>query len=383
MGNCMKKVGVLTFHSADNYGSVLQTFALQKFLELEYEIAAEVIDFIPEGQEQLYKLFVPVKKPKNIIGNLLKAPLFFKYEKRRKSFQSFRGKLRISEESYHTKDDFADISAKYDMIIVGSDQVWNPDCVDFSPIYLLDRIQVPLKVSYAPSANVNKIEDLQWYLNCVNDFDFVSVREVAAQRYLQDEGKRRYGEHFKNVEVTIDPTLLLNKTEYEAIAAQRLIEGDYIFAYSVYNDPSYLNWLQQIAKVSKLPIVTMITGNNSYKLLKNRAVKIVEDQSPNAFLSAVQHAKYVVTNSFHGTAFSVIFKKNFYYFGKYLEDERIKTIIDNFSLQDCCIEDVKKEYFTVETHYEDYEGNLKRVRGTSEKYLKEVVAAYERYSLQK
>lgn len=383
MVSVMIKVGVLTFHSADNYGSVLQTYALQKYLELEHGLVAEVINFIPDGQEELYKLFAPVKSPRNIIGNLLKTPIYFKFEKRKKAFKNFRGRVRISLGSYRSKNDFSHILDKYDMIIVGSDQVWNPDCVDFSPIYLLDGIHVPIKASYAPSVNEKKIDDVQWYLQCVNDFDFVSVREVAAQRYLQVEGNRRFGVDFKNVEVTIDPTLLLNKEEYEKIASSPLIEGDYIFAYSVYNDPEYLKWLQQIASVSGLTIVSMITGNNSYKLLKNKAIILPEDQSPNAFLSGIQHAKYVVTNSFHGTAFSIIFKKNFYYFGDYQKDERIKTIIDNFSLQQCCVQDAKKEYFMMETQYEDYEGNLKRVRKTSEKYLKEVVSAYERYSLSK
>lgn len=378
----IKKVGILTFHSADNYGSVLQTFALQKFLELEYGIASEVIDYIPKGQEQLYRLFVPVKTPKNIIGNLLKIPLFHLFEKRRKSFQSFRCRLRISEKLYQTEDDFTTISDKYDMIIVGSDQVWNMDCVDFSPIYLLDRIKVPLKVSYAPSVNVNMIDDSQWYLDCVNDFDYVSVREAAAQRYLSIEGKKKFGNRFPKIEVTIDPTLLLNREEYENIASPPLIEGDYIFAYSVYNNIEYLKWLQEISSILDLPIVTMITGNNSYKLLKNKAVFFPDDQSPNAFISGIQHAKYVVTNSFHGTVFSIIFQKNFYYFGDYQKDERIKTIIDYFSLQQNCVQDVKKEYFTQETKYVDYEENFNRVRGTSIKYLQEVVETYERYSLQ-
>lgn len=378
----MKKIGVLTFHSADNYGSVLQTFALQRYLEMEYGIRTEVINYIPNSQETLYELFAPIRSPRNIVGNLLKLPIYFKFKNRKIAFENFREKIRISREIYHSPKDFSGISDKYDMIIVGSDQVWNPDCIDFSPVYLLYQIRVPLKVAYAPSVNEKKIGDSKWYLNCVNDFDFVSVRETSAQRYLMIEGKKQFGKQFKSIEVTIDPTLLLDRAEYEKIASPRLTQGDYIFAYSVYNDVNYLKWLQQIANITNLPIMTMITGSNSYRLLRNKRVFFPEDQSPNAFLSGIQHAKYVVTNSFHGTAFSVIFKKNFYYFGDYQNDERIKTIVENFSLQNSCVKDIKEEYFTQETEYSHYEDNLKQVRKTSENYLKEVIAAYERYSLQ-
>ena len=380
----MINVGTLTFHSATNYGSVLQTYALQKYLEIEFGLQSELMNFIPDGQEELYKLFAPIRSPRNLVGNLLKFQLYFKYKKRKIAFNKFiEDGIRVSLKSYRSKNDLADISDIYDMIIVGSDQVWNPDCVDFSPVYLLDGIQVPVKAAYAPSVNVKKIDDVQWYIDCVNDFDYVSVREATAQRYLIIEGQKKYGTSFPKIEVTIDPTLLLDRVEYEKIAFPRLIEGDYIFAYSVYNDNEYLKWLQKVAQVSGLPIVTMITGNNSYKLLKNKAVIFPEDQSPNAFLSGIWHAKYVVTNSFHGTAFSVIFKKNFYYFGDYEKDERIRMIIDNFSLQNSCVQEVNKQYFIQETLYPDYEGNLKRVRETSSKYLQEAIAKYERYSLQK
>lgn len=379
----MINVGVLTFHSADNYGSILQAFALQRFLELKYGVLSELIDYRPAGQEQLYKLFAPIKSARNIVGNILKLPIYLKHKKRAETFENFRGRVRKSSKYYTDLKDFDNIAEQYKLIIVGSDQVWNPHCVDFSPVYMLDDIQVPIKASYAPSLDEKFVADKDWYLKCVQDFDYISVREVSSQKFLQTESNQRFGVNSKPITVTIDPTLLLNRAEYEKIASPPLIEGDYIFAYSVYNDPEYLNWLQQIASVSDLIIVTMITGNNSYKLLKNKAIILPEDQSPNAFLSGIQHAKYVVTNSFHGTAFSIIFKKNFYYFGDYQKDERIKTIIDNFSLQQCCVQDAKKEYFMMETQYEDYEGNLKRVRKTSEKYLKEVVSAYERYSLSK
>ena len=192
MENNTVSVGVLTFHNADNYGSVLQTFALQRYLELKFGLLTEVIDFRPSAQEDLYKLFAPIKSPRNLVGNLLKIPIYFKFKKRKESFKNFRNKLRISSKQYYTKSDFSNISDKYRMIIVGSDQVWNPDCVDFSPVYLLDEVQVPIKASYAPSVNERKIKNVQWYLNCVNDFNFVSVREVASQKYLQVKGKESF-----------------------------------------------------------------------------------------------------------------------------------------------------------------------------------------------
>lgn len=377
----MIDIGVLTFHSADNYGSVLQTFALQRFLEKKFNIISEVIDYRPTGQDQLYKLFAPIESPRNIVGNVLKLQIYFKHKKRVEAFERFReGMLRKSSKSYTDLRDFDNIAKQYKLIIVGSDQVWNPHCVDFSPVYMLDGIHVPIKASYAPSVNEKCIIDKDWYLKCVQNFDYISVREVSSQKFLQTESNQKFGKDSKPITVTVDPTLLLDAEEYSNIAASRLIADDYIFAYSVYNDPAYLEWLDKISKITDMPILTMISGSNSYKLLRNKSVIFAEDQE--AFLSAIKHAKYVVTNSFHGTAFSIIFKKNFYYFGDYTKDSRIKTILDNFGLHECAITDVSSDNFKQQLAYTDYDVHMRQIRENSEQFLKEMVLAYENYSVQ-
>lgn len=379
------KVGILTFHSADNYGSVLQTFALQEYCgSLMGEGRPDIIDFIPEGQKERYRLFSPVRSPRNIVGNILKAPLFNIYYNRKKTFAAFRKKyFSLSSLQTSNEEEITEYLTRYKMIIVGSDQVWNPDCVDFSKVYMLDGVKMPFKVSYAASLNEEKIQDKEWYINCVNDFDHVSVREQSSMRYLRQLGLDTFGEAFKPITVAVDPTLLIDAEIYRRIAAPKIVQGEYIFAYSVYNNPEWIDWLEQVASKTELPIVVMYTGSHSYKLKKNKSIVFAKDQSPESFLSGVMNAKYVITNSFHGTAFSIIFKKDFYYFGDYTKDIRIKTIVEDFELQNRCVMDARTEYFTDKMVYVNYEANMSRVRKASEMYLKEVFNDYERYSLQK
>ena len=85
-----QKVGVLTFHRAENYGSVLQAYALQKYLTDKLGIENELIDYIPSGQEEFYKLFVPITNIRNLIGNILKLSIANKYKKRKSKIKKHK-----------------------------------------------------------------------------------------------------------------------------------------------------------------------------------------------------------------------------------------------------------------------------------------------------
>ena len=95
-----KKVGVLTFHRAENYGSVMQSYALQKYLADKLGIENELIDYVPNNQKDFYKLFVPVTSIRNLIGNILKLSIAKKYQKRRIAFQEF---LKICQQAVNMK----------------------------------------------------------------------------------------------------------------------------------------------------------------------------------------------------------------------------------------------------------------------------------------
>ena len=137
----MDDIGILTFHRADNYGSVLQTYALQTYLKKKFGLRAEIVDYAPECQEEFYRLFVPVKTPQNLVGNILKLTIAYKFWKRKKSIQRFRNSLlNVSQKKYATIQDFEGVKKLYKCIITGSDQIWNTQCADFSWVYFLENI---------------------------------------------------------------------------------------------------------------------------------------------------------------------------------------------------------------------------------------------------
>ena len=316
-----QKVGVLTFHRAENYGSVLQAYALQKYLTDELGIENELIDYIPSGQEEFYKLFVPITNIRNLIGNILKLSIANKYKKRKDAFQGFlNSNLAISKDKYSAFNKNSLLSNQYSLIITGSDQIWNTECADFSWDYLLEDVHGLKKISYAASMGGGKISDYDRYKKCLEEYTSISVRE----QYASDVINQMFNNE-KKIEVSLDPTLLLDKEDYNKIAAPRKIQGDYIFLYSVYHDDKLLHTIRRMKKKWGMPIITLISRNNSYKVLLN-GIKLANEEGPEDFLGYIRYAKFVLTNSFHGSVFSMIYGKEFYYLGDYRQDPRLKQL---------------------------------------------------------
>lgn len=368
--NNEKKVGVLTFHRAENYGSAMQSYALQKYLEEKLRIKNELVDYVPEGQEDFYKLFVPVNNIRNLIGNLLKLSIAAKYKNRRIAFQNFlKNHLAISDKKYVSFSAEVPLTEQYSCIITGSDQIWNTECADFSWEYLLENVCGVKKVSYAASMGGGKISDPVRYKKCLEEYDAISVREEYAadiiDRMFQKSGK---------AEVSVDPTLLLDKQDYDKIVSPRRIHGDYIFLYSVYHDDQLLHTIKALRKKWGLPVITLISRNNSYKVLFN-GIKLAKEEGPEDFLSYIKYAKFVLTNSFHGSVFSIIYGKEFYYLGDYRKDPRLKQLftITGMERAGVCYEELDKragEFGSYGDH--DLSEKLTDLRKKSEEYLKNV-----------
>ena len=323
-----QKVGVLTFHRAENYGSVLQAYALQKYLTDKLGIENELIDYIPSGQEEFYKLFVPITNIRNLIGNILKLSIANKYKKRKDAFQGFlNSNLAISKDKYSAFNKNSLLSNQYSLIITGSDQIWNTECADFSWDYLLEDVHGLKKISYAASMGGGKISDYDRYKKCLEEYTSISVRE----QYASDVINQMFNNE-KKIEVSLDPTLLLDKEDYNKIAAPRKIQGDYIFLYSVYHDDKLLHTIRRMKKKWGMPIITLISRNNSYKVLLN-GIKLANEEGPEDFLGYIRYAKFVLTNSFHGSVFSMIYGKEFYYLGDYRQDPRLKQLFTKAEIE--------------------------------------------------
>ena len=308
----MKKIGILTFHKSVNYGSVLQAFSLKETLRtLGYDV--EVIDYQPDNYNHMYGLFrkptTPYRLKYNTI-NLLHAGVL---TNRKKLFAQFREQhLNLSPEKYTFGDDMSPLSEKYDAIVCGSDQIWNPKSKDSDINYYLPIPHTLKKISYAVSLNdgfSDEFKDPELYKKLLSDFDRLAVREQTAKEQLE-----AFLGTNDNVKVVLDPSLLHEKEDFDSICAPDRVGRPFIFLYSVHHNPTTQRAAQTLSKRLSMPVYFLYTDINSYKTEKyfKDFCYPKRDTSPTEFIGFVKNASLIVTDSFHGTAFSLVFEKPFF-----------------------------------------------------------------------
>lgn len=317
----MKKIGILTFHKSINYGSVLQAYALQKTInKLGYE--TEIIDYTPNNYGYMYSLFRKIKCIDDIKYNLGNLQYYALLKRRKRCFEEFRKKyLILSEEEYRCGDSLERLNCLYNGIVCGSDQIWNPKAKDADVNFYLPFPFDGRKISYAVSINDGIIEDDEngrQLISWISDFSYLSVREENARENL-------IGYLEKEVAVVLDPTLLNECDFFDEICSERIIKEKYVFLYSIgYSD--------DVAEAARY--VSELTGEKVYILYTSRGTKRIIRQnkdficlnkeiSPEDFISLIKYADFVITDSFHGTAFSINYKKKFYSIAKLKNGEKV------------------------------------------------------------
>lgn len=297
------KIGVLTFQNTTNYGAELQKYALQKYIR-EQNYDCEVIDYKCEAVENR-ELAMNILKQRNI-KSLIKCIMrsdsqYFRSVK----FKNFANQyVKISDKSY-TRENIASTNNKYDLFLVGSDQVWNMQLTNGDYTYLLDFVQDnEKKISYAASFGYKEIPEkyIEENKKLLNQFKVLSVREKQGKEILDEITE-------KESNITVDPTFLLTKEEWESlISDQGEKKKDYIFVYLPYYSKETFDFIRALAQKENCQII-YIHGS-----LRNEiGMKNLRTASPIDFLSLVKNAKYIVTGSFHAICFSLIFEKEFFY----------------------------------------------------------------------
>lgn len=338
----MGQIGILTFHKSINYGSVLQCWALQEFLRKNgYEV--EIINYEPKAYSKIYGI-LGRKSIKSIINRSL---LSLKIKNQITKFSEFRKEfLNVGKELYYFDSDFSALN-KYDAIVCGSDQIWNIRARDCDPIYFLPFSLQGKKIAYAVSVNNTSFDEPQCNEELrenILDFAYISIREKSGA----DKLKRFIGG--RCVDTVLDPTLLHTKESYGGIVSGRIIPRDYIFLYSVSSNKEVFEAAKILSRKYKMPVYTGFMAREASYVLKTTAKGIhvvLSKTSPQDFLSLIKYSKYVCTDSFHGTAFSLIFEKQFCCINTKLEsghlknDERIVNILSSIGLEN--------RYVTVET----------------------------------
>ena len=367
-----KRVGIITFHHSYNCGSMLQAFALQSVVEqLGYE--AEIIDFSNAGQKQLYSVTQPNNTIKNILKNIILFPYKARIKKNFDSFEEFKNtEFHLSLESYSHMEQLTD--SRYFSVVTGSDQVWNITIEDGDDAYYLPWVKKARKVAYAPSfgaKNVMKYADNpEKYKTYLSDFKALSIREVNGKRWIKD----LVG---KDVPVLLDPTLLLDASDYDRIADKSLnLPDKYIFFYSPSYQKNIVHLVECVSKKYHLPVIAFNTKTFYVKGMQRTGFKLPEIENPRSYLTIIKKATLIMTTSFHGTVFPTIFRKRVWVIkngGMFGDDDRVKTLIKELGIEDRLIPIEYKEYFNYMkmVDYSYYDKELPILQNMAIQFLKD------------
>ncbi len=366
-----KKVGIITFHNSYNCGSMLQAFALQNVLN-KYKVDNEIIDFSNEGQHEVYSVYSKNNNLKNIIKNILMLFYGKKVAKNFESYEEFKKRnFKLSQNKYNKSDELSD--KEYSMVVSGSDQVWNITIEDGDDAYFLPWVKNAYKVAYAPSFGAKNILEYadkpDKYRKLISDFDSISIREENGKKWIKELCN-------KDVPVLLDPTLLLEKSDYEKIATKMdKLPKEYIFYYSPGYKKNINNLVKKISKKYNLPVIAFNAKNFYIKGMNlSSNFKVPEIEDPSVYLSLIKNAKIVVTTSFHGAIFSTIFKKNFWVIkngGMFGSDDRVLTLVKALDLEDRLIPIEYDETFNYlkEKDYSTYDEKLPKLQKKSQEYI--------------
>lgn len=314
----MANVGIITILKVGNYGAELQAFALQRKLEnLGYD--AEIIDYTfyknPEhvaepGSHPFYPY--PFRFKIKEIGLRLRDALqrlrFPRLTSRRKRrFDQFHIENTRLSRTFRRLSELQAATFSYDVFCVGSDQVWNPRCnTNLAPYLLSFAPDGARKVSYASSFGVASLPKSaeEAYRMFLNRFDCIGVREAAGASIVRDLTGG-------DATVVLDPTLLLTAEEWAEV--EHSLEGlphGFVLVYELRHEATIDTLASVVSDELKVPIVRL-RANISANKSKHGIIDIA-DAGPAEFLFLFRKASFVVTNSFHGTAFSINFNKPFY-----------------------------------------------------------------------
>lgn len=320
------KIGILTFHLVPNYGAVLQAFALMKYLQQKGHDAS-IIDYKCPGNNDVFlpKNLYSIKRVKRSLKSLVYFVVMRflsrkDYEKKYEAFDEFQNKyLRITEMNV----------SSFDAVFCGSDQIWNPAItkgVDKVFFGFIENVNISKRIAYAASSGDIKslsVDEKKILISYAKQMDWVSVRESPFNEFLNQN-------HVES-QVVLDPTFLLTKDDYiKYFASVTLEKKDYILVYELHEVPLILPVVKKIAKEKNLDIV-YLCGYKKMSILRHNRIYTA---GPLDFIKYMTNAKYVVTNSFHGLAFSLIFEKDFNVCLPLVRTERLTNLLESLSLSD-------------------------------------------------
>ena len=382
----MKKISLVTLYNSDNYGAMLQAFALQQTIR-SFGCECEIVQHdrfgavLSEGNpkhglkdiKEYSKLILKHPKAIGYFTASLNRRLKNEAKENKKNSKFFRNEFfnNLSCDYYNSIEQIQENPPIADAYVCGSDQIWNPKRFKGAAPFFLDfgddRIT---RISYAPSLATDSIPKEMWeqYQKWIKRFSNVSVREKGGSKAIQEATGL-------TPEVVLDPSLLLNKNEWAKYAAfDDNQKKKYIFCYFLGKE-NFISAYDSILKLSKkldADIVVLPKGRHVLALDKTKETQL---SGPQAFIGYMMNAEYVMTDSFHGTAFAINFGKQFCSFKPRgnasfeYKFSRIQNILDIVGLSDRFWTE-KEEPKTDFIDYKDVSEKLGRAVEESKMYLK-------------
>ena len=334
------KISIITFHDTFNFGATLQCAALCKYLASQgHEIT--VLNYMPKyirNKKSSLKEFYNIglrhgisSKFKAILKGLFYILYFRNVQKRDKAYSNFiKGNINISKQIFNYEE--LKSLPNSDFFICGSDQIWNPNLTGgrFDKAFFLDFIKKD-KIAYGVSTgeiDLNKYKPE--LLDLTKDFVRISVRESSTAKTLGSILNRE-------INVVLDCTLLLDDNDYVKMEVDIDNTEPYLLFYNVSSEPI----ANVTARIISQKLGLQIIDVSPSPFIRIPGAKKIADIGPGEFLGYVRKAKFIVTNSFHGTVFSIIYKKDFYSIPHKTRAGRVVDLLDSLELSDRLIRNVE------------------------------------------
>lgn len=323
------RTGILTFHCSDNFGAMLQAYGLKTFLKT-IEPNTEIVPYEPffmKGRHWLIPWY-PGISPKAMLrsGVCRLRTISFDYILQKKRMKAFRTRyLTQSLRPVRTLNGLKHLT--YEAYVLGSDQIWNPAITFGLRKAYFGAFSNRYKkhvIAYAASLGGSSLDDIydqemHSLLSCV---DRISVREKAAVPYVS----RIAG---KKVSAVVDPVFLLDVEEWKKIETLPK-KRNHVLVYKTEKSEKLMEYAKRLAAAKNLPVIELKYQKEMRP--ENKQIIVETGAGPAEFLGYIHHADYVVTNSFHAMAFSIIYQKKFLAFEHNTRNARLENVLEQCGL---------------------------------------------------
>lgn len=360
------KIGIFTFHCAINYGAVLQAYGLQEYLKgLGHEVY--IIDYRPDYLLYPYRIFRwndspkhPINRLKWFIRELMVIPIRWK---RKIHFSKFVKKyLNLYDLDLNNPDN------DFDAFVFGSDQIWNKKITrGYDEVFFGNFLAAKNKILMSYSASCGSVPEIilesDSFLSRLEKFTRIGVRENSLYQLLLKKQVSAI--------LNIDPVLLSGIKTFDEISDKIDERSPYLLLLTLGRDEYALPIAAKLSKKMRLPIIELMSSSES---VSSNSIK--QTVPPERYISYIKKASFVVTTSFHGTAFSVLFNKNFYAVTEQTND-RIESLLSLFNLN-CryiCVKDGCLDYGITysDIEYDKINKNIDKYREVSASYLNDIL----------